>query len=144
VTAAVITCVPARIRTTQMCADQLTVVLQAVLHKRYALAALAAAAAVGVRQNNAIWSAFSLGVSATCLACMRRCDQCCELGNPPLQVTKQHSRPFCVQVAVLQECKLVEPVSKGLLEHVTAVVLSAWQVQSRSLLHACRLYACEG
>ena len=47
---------------------KLVSLLQAVLYRRYVLAALAAAAAVGVRQNNAVWAAFSLGVIATSLA----------------------------------------------------------------------------
>lgn len=35
---------------------------QACLEQRYLLAALAAAAATGVRQTNAVWAAFALGV----------------------------------------------------------------------------------
>ena len=41
--------------------------LQAVLHRRYVLAAVVAAAAVAVRQNNAVWAAFSLGVIVSVL-----------------------------------------------------------------------------
>jgi DIE2/ALG10 family len=41
--------------------------LQAVLHRRYVLAAVGAAAAVSVRQNNAVWADFSLGVTVSFL-----------------------------------------------------------------------------
>ena len=37
-------------------------VMQAVLRRRYVQAALAACAAMAVRQNSAVWAAFSLGV----------------------------------------------------------------------------------
>jgi hypothetical protein len=36
--------------------------VQAVLRRRYVQAALAACAAMAVRQNSAVWAAFSLGV----------------------------------------------------------------------------------
>lgn len=46
--------------------------LQAVLHRRYRIAAVVAAAAVVVRQNNAVWAAFSLGVTVSILGRLGR------------------------------------------------------------------------
>jgi hypothetical protein len=39
-----------------------------------------------------------------------------------------------VQVAVMQECGLIEPVSKDVLQHITAVMTAAWQVQALLLV----------
>lgn len=46
----------------QHCHVGLSAVVQAVLRRRYVQAALAACAAMAVRQNSAVWAAFSLGV----------------------------------------------------------------------------------